>query len=349
MSRWLEDYSYELPPGQIAQRPSRFRDRSRLMVLRRDGGSASHRLFSSLPEYLGDGDLLVLNDSSVRPARLLGRKEVTGGQVELLLFRHLGAGRWRALLKGRAAAGSRLDFGIGSVGTRVVSVDGGGEVTVTFDPPEGGKLLMEKVGVPPLPPYVRRTGEDLSRLGTHDRLRYQTVYAGVEGSVAAPTAGLHFTKRLLEGIRRKGAETVFLTLHVGPGTFRPLRNRDVTLHRLGAESAFLPASTAAAVNRVKRGGGKVVAVGTTTTRALESFTGADGRVRGGRKLVDLYITPGFKFRTVDALLTNFHLPRSSLLLLVSAFAGRERVLKAYGEAIERSYRFYSYGDAMFIL
>lgn len=345
----MEDYSYELPPEQIAQRPSRFRDRSRLMVLRRGDGSVSHRLFSSLPEYLGTGDLLVLNDSSVRPARLLGRKEVTGGRVELLLLRHLGAGRWRALMKGKALAGSRLDFGVGSVGTRVVSVDGGGEVTVAFDPPEGGKVLMEHVGVPPLPPYIRRAGEDLPRWKRLDRSRYQTVYAGEEGSVAAPTAGLHFTKRLLEGIRRKGAETVFITLHVGPGTFRPLRSRDVTLHRLGAESAFLSAATAAAVNRVKEKGGRVVAVGTTATRALESFTGNDGRVRGGRKLVDLYITPGFRFRTVDALLTNFHLPRSSLLLLVSAFAGRERVLDAYGEAIDRSYRFYSYGDAMFIL
>jgi len=348
MSRWLEDYSFVLPPDRIAQRPTPVRDRSRLMVLDRAGGGVEHRLFTDLPEFLGPGDLVVLNDTFVRPARIFGIKEATGGRVELLLLRNLGGGYWRALMRGKGKGGTVLDFGVDGVRGRLV--DGGreGEVKVRFDPPDGGMKLMEKIGHPPLPPYIERRGDGLQRNRKDDVERYQTVYASSEGSVAAPTAGLHFTEGLLERIRRGGAGLAALTLHVGPGTFRPLRHRAVERNRLEEESAFIPAATAAAVNRVKENGGRVIAVGTTVTRSLEACTDREGRVRGGRRKVDLFIRPGYRFRTVDALITNFHLPRSSLMLLVSAFAGRERLLEAYRLAIDEGYRFYSYGDAMFV-
>jgi S-adenosylmethionine:tRNA ribosyltransferase-isomerase len=348
MSRLLEDYSFELPPDRIAQRPTPVRDRSRLMVLDRTGGEVEHRLFTDLPGFLGPGDLVVLNDTFVKPARIFGVKEGTGGRVELLLVGHLGGGYWRALMRGKGKAGTVLDFGVDGVRGRLVHGAREGEVKVRFDPPDGGKKLMMMVGYPPLPPYIGRTGDGRQRNREVDVERYQTVYASSEGSVAAPTAGLHFTEGLLERIRKKGAGRATLTLHVGPGTFRPLRHRDIERNRLEEESAFIPAATAEEVNRVKERGGRVIAVGTTVTRTLEAFTDREGRVRGGRRRVDLFIRPGHRFRTVNALITNFHLPRSSLMLLVSAFAGREKLLDAYRLAIGEGYRFYSYGDAMFI-
>lgn len=349
MSRWLDDYSYELPPDRIAQRPSPIRDRSRLMVLDREGGEIEHRRFSDLPRYLGTGDLVVVNDSAVSPARIPGRKERTGGGVELLLLRETGRGRWRALVKGRVRAGTSLEFPGSGVTAEVLSVEGEGEAIIGFSAPDGGRELMGRIGLPPLPPYIRRQDGEAQLMKGRDGERYQTVYARGEGSVAAPTAGLHFTEGLLEKVRKKGAKTVSLTLHVGPGTFRPLREKDLSRAALEGERVFVPAGTARAVNDAKEGGGRVIAVGTTATRALEASTGRDGRVRGGRRTVDLFIRPGFAFRTVSGLITNFHLPRSSLILLASAFAGRERLLGAYREAVREGYRFYSYGDAMLIV
>jgi S-adenosylmethionine:tRNA ribosyltransferase-isomerase len=346
---WLDEYSYDLPTESIAQKPSPQRDRSRLLVLDRMGEAPRHARFFQLPRHLERGDLVVLNDTAVRPARLIGRRRETGGKVELLLLESLGGGRWRALMRGRARVGMMLDFGEKGVETRIVRVAGKGEVTVRFFPPEGGRFLMESKGRPPLPPYIRRNDETPSATGRSDRVRYQTIFAAREGSVAAPTAGLHFTRTLFGALAEKGVKVAFVTLHVGAGTFRPLGERELSELTLEKETAFVPAGTAALIRKTKSEGGRVVAVGTTVTRTLESFAGDDGKVRGGWKRVDLMIRPGYRFQVVDALVTNFHLPRSSLLLLVSALAGRERVLDAYRQALERGYRFYSYGDAMLVL
>ena len=348
MSRWLQDYSFDLPRERVAQRPPRARDGSRLLVLDRRLPEVNHSRFRLLPRFLGPGDLLVLNDSAVFPARLMGRKN-TGGKMELLLLERVGRDRWRCLMKGKAAAGMDLSFGVPGVTARVARVVEGGEVAVVFSPAGGCERLVNEVGRVPLPPYIKREGQSARSLAAIDRKRYQTIYAGDAGSVAAPTAGLHFTEEVFSGLKARGVELCTLTLHVGPGTFRPLLHNDLGRTRLESERVFVPAGTARAVNRVKAGGGRVIAVGTTATRALESFMGEDGRMRGGRRRVDLLIRPGYRFRAVDGMLTNFHLPRSSLIVLAAAFAGRERLLKVYREAVEAGYRFYSYGDAMLIL
>ncbi len=347
MSRWLKDYSFDLPTGSIAQKPARWRDHSRLMVIRRDAGKAEDSTFRQLPLHLGSGDLIVLNDSAVLPARLLGRKGGTGGRVELLLLRNTGGGKWRALMKGKAAVGQALEFGVAGVDTRVLAVGEEGEVTVRFEPPEGAEILMSRVGLPPLPPYIKRNGRrDTAR---SDARRYQTIYAAAEGSCAAPTAGLHFTPRVFRHLEQRGIRRAFVTLHVGPGTFRPLRVEDLSKARLEGEEVEVPPETVAAVARTRAEGGRVIAVGTTVTRCLEAMTDSRGVLRGGPARVDLLIRPGYRFRTVDGLLTNFHLPRSSLLLLVCAFAGRRTVLQSYERAVGKGYSFYSYGDAMLIV
>ena len=348
MSRWLQDYSFDLPRKRIAQRPSRARDGSRLLVLDRRLPEVSHSRFRLLPRFLGPGDLLVLNDSAVFPARLMGRKS-TGGKMELLLLERVGRDRWRCLMKGKAAPGMVLSFGLPGVTARVARVAEGGEGTVVFSPRGACERLMDEVGRVPLPPYIKRERHDARSLATMDRERYQTIYAGDAGSVAAPTAGLHFTQEVFSGLAARGVEWCTLTLHVGAGTFRPLLDNDLSRARLESERVFVPAETARAFNRVKGGGGRVFAVGTTATRALESFVGDDGRMRGGRRRVDLLIRPGYRFRAVDGMITNFHLPRSSLIVLAAAFAGRERLLEVYRGAVEAGYRFYSYGDAMLIL
>ncbi len=349
MSRWLKDYSFELPPGRVAQRPSRLRDRSRLLVLNGRTGEAADSRFHCLPGFLRRGDLLVMNDSAVLPARLEGRREETGGKVELLLLEDLGRGRWRSLMKGKASKDMKLEFGLEGARARISKVGAEGEVTVVFTPRDGGEVLMKRIGRTPLPPYIRRDGREAKAAGGGDRTRYQTIYAARYGSAAAPTAGLHFTREVFRALEERGVKTAFLTLHVGPGTFRPLREKDLSRAVLGSEKAFVPAATARAFNMTREAGGRVVAVGTTVTRTLESFVGPDGRIRGGRRRVDLLIRPGYRFRAVDGLVTNFHLPRSSLLLLVSAMTGRERILKVYRGAVEKGYMFYSYGDAMLIL
>jgi S-adenosylmethionine:tRNA ribosyltransferase-isomerase len=348
MSRWLNDYSFDLPRERIAQRPCRVRDEARLLVLPRRKGEVLHGRFRDLPGFLRSGDLLVVNDSAVIPARLRGRKK-TGGKVELLLLERGEKERWKCLLKGKVAPGMELGFGPRGVKAMVESMEGEGEVTVAFSPRRGWELLLQEIGETPLPPYIVREGKDRRELESFDRVRYQTIYADEAGSVAAPTAGLHFTRRVFAALERRGVEWCSLTLHVGASTFRPLKENDLSLAELGGERVFVPAATARRCNEVRKRGGRVIAVGTTVTRALESFAGADGKIQGGRRRVDLLIRPGHRFRAVDGIVTNFHLPRSSLFVLVCAFAGRERMKEVYRTAVKEGYRFYSYGDAMLIL
>jgi len=348
----LEDFDYRLPPDCVAQEPAGRRDASRLLVLDRAAPGLVETTFASIGSHLAAGDLLVLNDTRVIPARLRGRK-VTGGQVELLLVsREAGdpEGRtWNCLASTSRGLrpGSRLQIGPGFE-AEFLREAGDGQVRVRLHA-EGGPVerAIERHGEVPLPPYIRRDAGDGP--GAADRERYQTVYARVDGAVAAPTAGLHFTPELLDGLRAGGIATAALTLHVGPGTFQPVRASRIEDHRLLPEAFRLPEATAVAVAGCRARGGRVVAVGTTVVRVLEGRARDDGGVEAGEGWCGTYITPGHRFRAVDALLTNFHLPRTSLLILVSAFAGRERILAAYEEAIARGLRFYSYGDAMLIL
>jgi len=342
------DFDYELPPELIAQTPLEPRDSSRLMTVSKGDGSLGHRRFLDLLDLLLPGDLLVFNDSRVVPARLYGRRAAGAGAIELLLLDRLGSGRWRALGRpGRwLRSGARFEVvdRTGAVRTsgRVLEVEESGTRVVELS---GDEALVREVGVVPLPPYIRRMLEDSER--------YQTVYARADGSVAAPTAGLHFTDELLSRVRAMGVETVFVTLHVGWGSFRPVQVEDPRDHEIRSEAWELGPEASAAINRAKAEGRRVVSVGTTATRLLENAAALNGSggqvVAEGSGRADLYILPGFRFRVVDGLLTNFHLPKSTLLMLVSAFAGRERVLAAYAEAIEQRYRFYSFGDAMVIL
>jgi len=345
----VSDFDYDLPPGLIAQSPAKQRDGSRLMVLGREDGVTEHRKFGELDRLMVPGDVLVVNDTKVYPARLRGRKAATGGKVEALITKHLGGGRYAALVKGGPRAGTLLEFegGLSAAveqdeawretrddGVRILAFSGGGAIDDRLD--EAGSM--------PLPPYIAAGGRDESR----DRDRYQTVYAKKRGAVAAPTAGLHFTEELLGRLDAKGVKTVSVTLHVGPGTFMPVRTDTVEDHVMLEEEYEVPEETADEVNRARSQGRRVVAVGTTSLRTLESAVGGDGTLVPGAGSTGLFVYPGFVFREVDALITNFHLPRSTLVMLVSAFAGRERLLKAYREAVEKGYRFYSYGDAMFI-
>ena len=339
-------FDYDLPAGLIAQEPAEPRDSSRLLVLDRASGAREDRGFVDLPDLLRPGDCLVANRSRVIPARLLGVAAHGGGPVELLLLRPVGRERWEAMVRPgrRCRLGARLDFAGGAARGRVVGESREGTRVVAFEGAWPVRELLERHGLPPLPPYIAR--HDAPK--PEDRERYQTVYARDDGSVAAPTAGLHFTPELLARLERRGVAVHYLTLHVGPGTFRPLRAERVEEHRMEAEPIDVPETTGRAIVLAKRDGRRVVAVGTTTTRALEWAAGDDGSVRGGAGEADLFIRPGHRFRIVDALVTNFHLPRSSLLVLVSAFAGRDVVLEAYRHAVAAGYRFYSYGDAMLI-
>ncbi|HSB60300.1 MAG TPA: tRNA preQ1(34) S-adenosylmethionine ribosyltransferase-isomerase QueA [Vicinamibacteria bacterium] len=339
----ISKLDYELPAELIAQEPLPERDASRLLVLDRASGEVAHRRFRDLPGLLREGDLLVLNRSRVVPARLLGRR-AGGGEAEVLLVRARADGTWDALVR----PSRRLRAGA------VVEVAADLAVEMAAGPTPGPlrrvrlralgpiEAVLERRGHVPLPPYIRRPDAPV------DRERYQTVYAREPGSVAAPTAGLHFTEAVLAALEARGVERAELVLHVGPGTFRPVAVEQVEDHRVDPEGFVVPEETAEAVARTRARGGRVVAVGTTATRALETAAEEAGGVRAGAGETDLVVVPGHRFRVVDALLTNFHLPRSSLLLLVAAFAGRERVLAAYAEAVRCGYRFYSYGDAMWI-
>jgi S-adenosylmethionine:tRNA ribosyltransferase-isomerase len=341
----IADFDYPLPPSSIAQEPVEPRDHARLMRLPRRQGAPTDHLFRDLPSLLRRGALLVVNRSRVFPARLLGRRE-GGGSAEVFLLRDLGDDRWEALVRPgrrlRPGATVTVDPGL-TVLVETAAVGSEGRRLVRLRAAEGSvEGLLEKAGHVPLPPYIRRPDRP------EDRARYQTVYAREKGSVAAPTAGLHFTPALLDALRAAGLGVAEIVLHVGPGTFRPVTAEEVEDHRLEPEPYVVPEETASAIASVRQAGGRVVAVGTTVVRTLEAAVADDDTVRAGSSETALVVRPGFTFRAVDALITNFHLPRSSLLLLVAAFAGRERVLEAYAEAIRRGYRFYSYGDAMLI-
>lgn len=336
-----EDFDFALPEELIAQEPAPQRDASRLLVLDRSNRTFVHRHFSDLPDYLRPGDLLVLNRSRVIPARLAGRK-VSGGRVELLLLRRQDSGDWTALVSPsrRLRPGAEITFEGRSLRCRLEDECGDGIWLVRFSASGDIESELRDAGTVPLPPYIKG--------GTVASSRYQTVYADRDGSVAAPTAGLHFTEELLDRIRRGGVGVEYLTLHVGLGTFRPVTCDLLSEHRMHAEWGEVPVSVSRAVNRARERGGRVIAVGTTTVRLLESAV-VDGKTGPFQGDTDCFIYPGYRFGAVDALVTNFHLPRSTLLMLVSAFAGRELVLDAYRDAIAKRYRFYSFGDAMLIV
>lgn len=336
-----QDFWYALPEELIAQTPLERRDGSRLLVMDRQTGALSHRHFYDIIDYLQPGDCLVMNDSRVLPARLMGHRP-TGGAVEVLLLRDLGGGQWECLCRpGRKMqAGQQVIFGDGELTATVREIREDGNRVVEFHY-EGIFLeILERLGKMPLPPYIK---EELQ-----DQQRYQTVYSRENGSAAAPTAGLHFTKELLEKIREKGVRETFITLHVGLGTFRPVKAEEVTDHHMHSELCMMSAETARILNETRRGGGRIVCVGTTSCRTLESLVNADGSFSEKSRWTDIFIYPGYEFKAMDALITNFHLPESTLVMLVSAFAGREHVLNAYQEAVRERYRFFSFGDAMFI-
>jgi len=340
----IKDFDYLLPPELIAQEPASSRDAARLMTLDRQSGSIGEMSFAEAARLLREGDLLVLNDTRVIPARLLGAKE-SGGRVEIFLVRKLvmPGEIWQCLI--RSSKSPRPGTLIRLAGDLAASVEERGEGdtwSVSFSPAEGFEEWLERNGSMPLPPYIKRAA------GEHDRERYQTVFAREKGAVAAPTAGLHFTGELLREIESRGVEIATVTLHVGLGTFLPIRVDDPHLHRMHREYFRIPEKTANAVNKRRKSGGRIVAVGTTTTRALEHAAGKDGSLRADEGEADIFIYPGYVFKCVDALFTNFHLPKSTLLMLVSAFAGKDLLFGAYAEAVQRGFRFYSYGDAMFI-
>ncbi len=336
------DFWYDLPEELIAQTPLEQRDTSRLLSLDRETGEISHGHFYDIVEYLRPGDCLVMNDSRVLPARLLGHRP-TGGAVEVLLLRDLGEKKWECLCKpGRKMQiGSTVIFGDGELTATVREIRDDGNRVVEFHY-EGIFLeVLERLGKMPLPPYIKA---ELA-----DQERYQTVYSREVGSAAAPTAGLHFTRELLEKIRRKGINTAFVTLHVGLGTFRPVKAEEITDHHMHSELCMISAETAALLNSTREAGGRIICVGTTSCRTLESLVKEDGSFEPGSKWTEIFIYPGYQFKAMDGLITNFHLPESTLVMLVSAFAGREHVLHAYEEAVKERYRFFSFGDAMVII
>ena len=338
----VEEFDYNLPEELIAQYPVEPRDASRMMVLHRDSKRIEHRIFRDIVDVLDERYVVVLNDTKVIPARLIGVK-ATGAKVEVFLSKRLDGDVWECLARPakRLKKGVEVDFGEGLRGV-VEEVGEEGKRIIRFLPPGALNRVLPRVGKVPLPPYIRREP------ARDDVYRYQTVFARKEGSVAAPTAGLHFTPGVLEGLRNKGVEIVYVTLHVGLGTFRPVKVDEVEKHKMEEEFFEISEGAAKAINRAKSEGKRILACGTTVVRALESAA-KDGEVLPGARWTDLFIYPGYKFKVVDALLTNFHLPRSTLLMLVCAFAGKDFVMEAYREAVRCRYRFYSYGDCMLIL
>ena len=335
------DFYYDLPEELIAQTPLQKRDTSRLLALNRVTGEIAHKHFYDILDYLNPGDCLVMNDSRVLPARLLGHRP-TGGAVEVLLLRDLGDKKWECLVKpGRKMqVGNEVIFGNGELTATVVEVQETGNRVVEFHY-EGIFLeVLERLGKMPLPPYIK---EELQ-----DQERYQTVYSRAVGSAAAPTAGLHWTNELLDKAREKGVKTAFVTLHVGLGTFRPVKVEDVTNHHMHSELCMISQETADILNQTKAEGGRIICVGTTSCRTLESLVNEDGSFEAKSKWTEIFIYPGYQFKAMQGLITNFHLPESTLVMLVSAFASREIVLHAYEEAVKERYRFFSFGDAMFI-
>lgn len=349
----IADFDYELPAELIAQHPLEQRDAARMLVLDRSQQAWRDSHFAELPSYISAGDVVVVNNTRVFPARLVGRREPSGGQAELFLIREFKHGEWEALTRPakRLQKGARISFG-NRLHAEVIEVLEEGRRVVRFEATESFDALLEDIGRTPLPPYIKRddVGDtEHTHEAANDRTRYQTVYARHTGAIAAPTAGLHFTPRVIDELARRGAQLVEVTLHVGYGTFEPVRADQINEHKVAPERYEITEAAAQKINDARFRGKRIFAVGTTTTRALESALDEAGRVAAGAREANLTITPGYKFRLVDALLTNFHLPRSSLLLLVAAFAGRDFALAAYAHAVAARYRFYSYGDCMLII
>ena len=336
------DFFYDLPKELIAQTPVEPRDHSRLMVLHKESGEVEHRHFYDVIDYLNPGDCLIVNDSRVLPARLYGQKEGTGGHMEFLLLQNLGNDQWETLAKPgkKAKPGAVFTFGDGKLRAVVKEVKEDGNRIVQFFYEGSFYAILDEIGQMPLPPYIKEK--------LQDKERYQTVYSHEVGSAAAPTAGLHFTPELMEKIRRKGIAIGFVTLHVGLGTFRPVSVENVLDHKMHAEHYSMPAETAELIQKTKQNGGRVIAVGTTSCRTLESVAAQHGGICECEGWTDIFIYPGFQFQVLDALITNFHLPESTLVMLVSALAGRENILHEYETAVKEKYRFFSFGDAMLI-
>jgi len=339
----VDDFDYYLPKELIAQRPIYPRDAARLMVLHKTTGEIEHKVFRDIVAYLKAGDVLVLNKTRVLPARLRGRRVDTGGKVEILLLNKMTLKKWKVLVKPgkRAKLGKKLIFGKGELIGEVIGETDEGERILNFEYEGNFYEILERLGEMPLPPYIK---EKLS-----DRERYQTVYGEIAGSAAAPTAGLHFTEELLNEIQNKGVSLAYILLHVGLGTFRPIKTEKVEDHKMHSEYFEIDIKDAETINRARRKGGRVIAVGTTTVRTLETAAGKEGEIFPKEGWTDIFIYPGYKFRAVDCMVTNFHLPKSTLIMLVSAFAGKENIMKAYNLAVKEKYRFFSFGDAMFIL
>ena len=337
------DFNFDLPQELIAQDPLEDRSSSRLMVLNKESGEIAHRIFHDITEYLHPGDCLVINDTKVIPARLIGTKEDTGAHIEILLLKRKENDVWETLVKPgkKCRPGARVVFGNGELKAEIVDVLEDGNRLVHFEYEGIFEEVLDRLGQMPLPPYI-----------THqlkDKNRYQTVYAKNEGSAAAPTAGLHFTKELLEKVKEKGVNIAHVTLHVGLGTFRPVKVDDVESHHMHSEFYIVEEDQAKLINDTKKAGKRVISVGTTSCRTLESATGEDGILRSGSGWTEIFIYPGYKFKMIDGLITNFHLPESTLLMLVSALAGKENIMRAYETAVQERYRFFSFGDAMIII
>jgi S-adenosylmethionine:tRNA ribosyltransferase-isomerase len=338
----INDFFYELPKELIAQEPIKERQMSRLLVLNKSTGAVEHHIFKDIVQYLDNGDCLVLNNTRVIPARLLGRREDTGGKIEFVLLKKVEENIWEVILKPgrRAKPGARFVFGDGILKAEIIEVVEGGNRLVRFEYEGVFEQVLDRVGIIPLPPYITKRLEDSER--------YQTVYSKYKGSAAAPTAGLHFTNQLLDEISSKGVNLAYVTLHVGLGTFRPVKVKNILEHNMHSEYYNIDKEACDKINSAREKGRRVIAVGTTSCRVLESVSGMNGQVVPGNGWTNIFIYPGYRFKVIDALITNFHLPESTLLMLVSALAGRENILNAYSIAIKEKYRFFSFGDAMFI-
>lgn len=338
----IHDFDYNLPEELIAQTPLKERTASRLLVVHKNDGGLEHRHFSDITEYLRSGDCLVLNNTRVIPARLLGHREHTGGAVELLLLRRREGDMWETLVRPgkKCREGDRVVFGDGKLVAEIVTVQADGNRLVRFFYQGIFNEVLAELGEMPLPPYIKEKLQDPER--------YQTVYSKVEGSAAAPTAGLHFDNTMLETLQNRGVRLAYVTLHVGLGTFRPVKAETVEEHVMHSEAYSVNEETAALLNQTRQNGGRIICVGTTATRVVETLADENGVMHAGSGETDIFIYPGYRFKMTDALITNFHLPKSTLVMLVSALAGRELILKAYEEAVQERYRFFSFGDAMFI-
>ncbi|MBQ3409207.1 MAG: tRNA preQ1(34) S-adenosylmethionine ribosyltransferase-isomerase QueA [Clostridia bacterium] len=338
----LSDFNYELPKELIAQTPLERRDEARLLVLHRNNKTIEHKIFKDIVDYLQPGDCLVRNNTKVIPARLYGVKEITGANVEFLLLNRIEGDTWEVMVRPgkKLMPGTRVNFGNGLLKAEIIEKMDGGNRKVKFEYDGIFNEILDQIGLMPLPPYIK---EKLEK-----KEMYQTVYAKYDGSAAAPTAGLHFTDELLDKIRAKGVEIANVTLHVGIGTFRPVKEENIEDHDMHTEHYYIKAEDAKKINNTRKKGGRIIAVGTTSCRVLESVADESGMVREIEDDTNIYIYPGYKFKCVDALITNFHLPESTLVMLVSALAGREFILDSYKKAVEEKYRFFSFGDAMFI-